>query len=136
MKIYISGPITGTRDYMRRFQDLENALVAAGHTVLNPARVMANLPMGTTHEEYMRTSITLMSMCDTVFFQNGWEDSMGCREEMDYAVQHRLTIVFQGGKECQRKVNSVRHVSSAQKHGKKYMQEIISRVFSAKLATR
>lgn len=38
MKIYISGPITGTRYYMERFRKAEEKLTAAGHTVYNPAK--------------------------------------------------------------------------------------------------
>lgn len=37
MRVYISGPITGTEDYMERFAKAEEKLTAAGHQVYNPA---------------------------------------------------------------------------------------------------
>ena len=48
MKIYLSGPITGTKDYMKRFAEAEQRLTERGHSVINPARVCACLPKDTT----------------------------------------------------------------------------------------
>ena len=35
--IYISGPITGTSDYMKRFEKAEKELTENGYSVINPA---------------------------------------------------------------------------------------------------
>lgn len=98
MKIYISGPITGTIGYMERFKKTEYALRAAGHTPINPAKVGAQLPKGTTHKEYMEMSYTLLDMCDILFVLKGWEKSKGCKLEMEYACRHGITITFEGGR--------------------------------------
>ena len=45
MKIYISGAITGTDDYMERFEKAEKELTDKGYSVLNPAKVNAQLPI-------------------------------------------------------------------------------------------
>lgn len=95
MKIYISGPITGIKGYMERFERVEKALMAAGHIVINPARVNAQLPVETTHEEYMRTSIAMLSMCDMIFMMNYWQDSRGCKIEFEYAYEHGIPILFE-----------------------------------------
>ena len=42
--IYISGPITGTSDYMKRFEKAEKELTENGYSVINPAKVNAMLP--------------------------------------------------------------------------------------------
>ena len=42
--IYISGPITGTPDYMERFEKAEKELTENGYSVINPAKVNAMLP--------------------------------------------------------------------------------------------
>lgn len=102
MKIYISGPITGKRDYMKRFQSAEKQLKAEGHTVINPARVNAALPEGTTHAEYMKTSIVMLDMCDAIFMLDGWQQSKGCSIEFEYAYEHGITITFEGGTEGMR----------------------------------
>ncbi len=47
MKLYISGPITGTDDYMERFAAAQKELEEEGWTVINPALVNSNLPKDT-----------------------------------------------------------------------------------------
>lgn len=102
MKVYISGPITGITGYMEKFKAAEECLVDLGYTVVNPARVNAQLPEDTTHEEYMKTSIAMLEMCDTVFFLEGWENSKGARMEFEYALERGYTMTFEGGKgQCQ-----------------------------------
>ena len=54
MRIYISGQITGTNDYMERFSEVEEKLKEEGHSVMNPAAVNSMLPHDTTYEEYMK----------------------------------------------------------------------------------
>lgn len=105
MKIYISGPITGTTDYMERFARMQEALEGMGHTVVNPAKVNAELPEGTTHEEYMTMCRPMIDMCEVVLMMEGWQQSKGCRMEFDYATKKRITITFEGsgGKDVQTK---------------------------------
>ena len=61
-KVYISGPITGTKDYMEKFAKAEEVLKSKGYSVINPAKVNAQLPEDTTYEQYMQMSITMMNM--------------------------------------------------------------------------
>lgn len=44
MKVYISGPITRTSDYMERFNEAQKYLESKGYSVVNPALVNSNLP--------------------------------------------------------------------------------------------
>lgn len=98
MKIYISGPITGTDDYMDRFAKMEEELKKEGWIVVNPARVNAQLPEQTTHKEYMMTSLAMLEMCDAIVMQEEWETSKGCELEFEYAVEHKIAILFEGGR--------------------------------------
>lgn len=93
-RIYISGKITGTTDYMNRFEDAEKAL-SKYYTVINPAKVNAQLPKETTWEEYMRMSICMLEMCNVIYMLNGWEDSKGARMEYDFAKEHNYKIFFE-----------------------------------------
>ena len=97
-KIYISGPITGVDNYMDRFNKIEKQLTDAGLIVINPARVNAQLPEQTTHEEYMTTSIAMLDMCQAIFMMEGWEESKGCAIEFEYAYEHKIQIVFENGR--------------------------------------
>jgi len=124
MKVYISGPITGTTDYMERFAVAERELTAAGHTVVNPARVNAGLPEETTHAEYMKMSLDMMDMCDTVFVLAGWQNSVGCNMEIAHAIEQKMTIAFEGGKECPR-ANRPERETLPQRQGMKFISAIM-----------
>lgn len=98
MKIYISGPITGTTGYQERFAEAEEKIYAAGNIPVNPERVNRQLPEQTTHEEYMQTSIAMLDMCDVILMLPGWQESKGCNIEFEYAYEHGIHIVFAGGR--------------------------------------
>lgn len=94
-KVYISGPITGTKDYLEKFKDIETALVLVhqGVEVINPAKVNANLPESTTWEEYMRMSLCMLSMCDGIYMMEGWQQSRGATLEYAYAKGMGITVL-------------------------------------------
>ncbi len=94
MRIYISGKITGTLDYMERFQRAESC-VKAEHKdadVINPAKVNVMMP-SLTHDEYMRMSFCMLDMADAIFMTSGWEDSKGACMEYGYAVARGKEII-------------------------------------------
>ena len=93
MKIYISGPITGTSDYMERFRKVEEKPTAAGHTVYNPAHANSYMPKYTTYEEYMKVAMTLLEMADTIYLMRGWRESCGANREYGYALAKGYEIV-------------------------------------------
>lgn len=95
MKVYISGPITGTSDYMERFKRAEELLLKIGDIPVNPAAVNSSLPEQTGYEEYMNMSITMLDMCDEIFMMNGWEKSCGANREYGYALAKGKIILFE-----------------------------------------
>ena len=95
MKVYISGPITGTSDYMERFKRAEELLLKIGDIPVNPAAVNSSLPEQTEYEEYMNMSITMLDMCDEIFMMNGWEKSCGANREYGYALAKGKIILFE-----------------------------------------
>lgn len=110
---------------MERFDLAEAALVAAGHEVVNPARVNFYLPESTTHAQYMEMSFVMLEMCDTVFFLEGWENSKGAKMEFEYALERGYTLTFEGGKrQCQRKANRQEQGSSQKRHERRFISGI------------
>lgn len=95
MKVYISGPITGVAGYMSRFEWAEAIWKDKGIYTINPARTNATLPEGTTHEGYMRISIALLRECDTIYMLKGWKESSGANEELQFAIDHGYTVLFE-----------------------------------------
>ena len=92
MKIFISGPMTGCKNYNRpAFFDAEDDLKAQGHTVWNPA----HNPDGFEHEEYMHVCLPMIDICDAVYLLNGWGSSQGARQERNYAIRSGKKLIYQ-----------------------------------------
>ena len=94
MKLYLSGAITGTDDYMDSFSMAEKSLEVE-HTIINPARVNAQLPSDTNYEDYMKMSFCMLDMCDGIYLLKGWEKSCGSNRELGYAMAKGKIILRQ-----------------------------------------
>ena len=94
MRIYLSGPITGTQDAGPRFAEAEAQLRLKYKTdeIINPVRVAAALPP-LTHDEYMIISFAMMDVCDSMYQMEGWKQSRGCNQEAGYAFAKRIPIL-------------------------------------------
>lgn len=95
MVIYISGPITGEKDYMERFMNAETRInkVTYGDVIINPAYILSALPDGTSHDIYMSVAMKLLELADTIALLDGWENSEGCKEEVRYAIKQDYLII-------------------------------------------
>ena len=94
MKIYLSGKITGTTDYMERFATKQKDVESKGYEVINPALIHSYLPKSATWEEYMSLCYPMINMCDAIYFMDGWEDSKGAKIEYEYATRVNKAICF------------------------------------------
>ena len=95
MKIYISGAISNTDDYMKRFAKAEKELTDKGYSVVNPAKVNAQLPEDTDYEDYMKMSFCMLSMCDSIYMLHGFEKSCGANRELGYAMARDKIIMYE-----------------------------------------
>lgn len=93
--VYISGAISGTTDYLERFEKAETELKSKGYTVINPARINSFLPITTSWEQYMEIDYKILDICDTIYMLDGWENSRGAKAEYDYAIEHHMNIMYQ-----------------------------------------
>ena len=98
MRVYLSGAITGTDDYMERFARAQMLLQNEGYSVINPALVNSNMPSDTTYEEYMNMSFAMLSMCDAIYMLEGWQKSCGANREYGYAYANDMIIILEDSK--------------------------------------
>ncbi len=92
-RIFISGGISGVENYKERFDKVEEQLRRSGFAVVNPANLPKVLPESeTTHEEYMKVCLKILSMCDAICMLDNWEQSRGARQEYNYAIMHGMKI--------------------------------------------
>lgn len=92
-RVYISGRIKGTDDYLKRFEKAEEKIFDAGLIAVNPARVNAQLPECTSEEEYMRMSICMLDMCDAIYLLHGWEESTEASRDFGYAMARGMDVL-------------------------------------------
>ena len=97
MRIYISGQISNLEksDFMERFAKAEKELTEKGYSVVNPAKVNAQLPEDTSYEEYMKMSFCMLTMCDGIYMLKGWRKSLGSNSEYCYAMEKCKIIMFE-----------------------------------------
>lgn len=92
-RVYISGPITGIPDYLENFEKVEKELTKAGYSVINPAKLNANMPDGIEYEEFLEIDLKYMDLCDSVYMMNGWQNSKGANREYGYALGKGMKIL-------------------------------------------
>lgn len=81
MIIYISGPITGIPNYRNAFEKAQKQLEKEGMIVLNPAVLPGEMPF----DKYMPICLAMINQADMIYLLPGWENSQGCKFELEYA---------------------------------------------------
>lgn len=95
-RIFISGPISGTDDYMERFAEAEEHLKAEGYLPINPtvfSQHLLNAEFG--WEEFMDVTMALLKQCDSIYMLDGWKNSVGACCEIRFAAEHQYTVLEQ-----------------------------------------
>lgn len=91
---YLSGPITGPKDYRRQFAKAAAALKEMGYNVINPAAIDDAIPVECmSYEEIMRIDLELLSTADYLVQLPGWERSIGASRELGFALGTDKIIV-------------------------------------------
>jgi len=91
-RIYISGPITGSENYMEKFSKKQLELEKLGNEVVNPSLLNLIMPKSSTWQEYMDICIPLLKLCDKIVMLDGYERSKGACEELEYALRNGIML--------------------------------------------
>jgi len=93
MKIYLSGPMTGSADFnYPAFNEAAQKLRTLGFIVENPAE--STPPVCGTWQGWMRSAIKQMAGCDMVATLDGWLSSKGAMIEVRLAFDLGLKVVM------------------------------------------
>ena len=98
MKIYISGPISGTTNYPQSFKKASEYLRDLGNEVVDPTTIdppSGRQINGTTWDYYMREGIKLLMDCDRIYMLEGWENSEGASLEQRIALQLHMPCLYE-----------------------------------------
>ena len=86
---YISGAITHDPNYKQKFANAQTVLEYLGYAVMNPCM----LPLGLTHDEYMRIDLVMVGIADTLVMLPDWKHSDGATLEHDHAAMLKKRII-------------------------------------------
>lgn len=75
--VYISGKITGNKNYEAEFNEAEIKLSKMGFKVFNPASIKEDW----TYEQYMKCDLKHLLECEWIYFLPNWGTSRGARIE-------------------------------------------------------
>jgi hypothetical protein len=88
MRLYISGPMTGIKDWnFPAFNEAATKLRERGYDVVNPAELN---PGDTDWHTCLRADIKALCDCDGIALMPGWMNSKGAHLEVH--VAHRLGL--------------------------------------------
>lgn len=92
MKIFISGPMTGYKNFNRRKFNRVARKLSKRYTILNPAV----LPNGLSDEEYHKICLAMLDTCDAIYMLKGWEKSKGAVIEWQHARRNDKMVLIEG----------------------------------------
>ena len=91
---YLSGPITGHKNYRQQFARAAGTLKEMGYAVINPAELGAALPLDQmSYEDIMKIDMEHLATADYLVQLPGWEDSKGANRELGFALGTDKIIV-------------------------------------------
>ena len=93
--IYISGGVSGVKDYLNHFNEAELLLTNAGFRAINPARVLIGASKTLTRDQLVELCGALLSQCGAIYLLKGWNYSTGSRQELKLAESMDIKVIYE-----------------------------------------
>jgi hypothetical protein len=101
--IYISGRITGNKNWKEEFNQAEKYLRSCTNDdIINPlglSAIVEELFSTPKWRDYMKVCVRELLHCDTIYMLLGWRRSKGARLERKIAKAFGMKIIYQRKKE-------------------------------------
>ena len=106
MKIYVSGAVTGVKDYRYIFIDktwhLNKKNNQYGLYFINPVEMNSqfdgldinNNPL-LSYDNFMKLCYAELEVCDGIYLMKGWRNSMGANRELGFAKGQKKMIFLE-----------------------------------------
>ena len=94
MKVYISGPVTGNKEYKEQFGSMSYLLKREGHGAVNPVQIMEPVRGVLDYKTILQADLELLEGCDGILMMPGWEESQGAQKEYDKALRLGLKMFY------------------------------------------
>ena len=99
MRIYISGKVTGDKNYKYKFKRAEEDLYLK-YALFEPK--VESMPSkdhlklnDKSWDECMIECLACLNSCDTIYMLKDWKGSTGACIELGYALAQNMTVIFQ-----------------------------------------
>ena len=106
MNIYVSGAVTGVKDYRYIFIDktfhLNKKNNQYGLYFINPVEMNSqfdaldiNNNQLLSYDDFMKLCYAELELCDGIYLMKGWRDSMGANRELGFAKGQKKMIFLE-----------------------------------------
>ncbi len=94
--VYISGPITNTKDAKERFRKAEDDLKKRGYKkVINPERLCEVYKYDAMYGQYMAHCKLMVKNSRVIYMLKGWENSKGAITERTLAMSQNMEVIYE-----------------------------------------
>ena len=98
--IYLAHPYSGKKANVTKATDLANRLTLEfpHYHIFNAVKYFYQYKDVFTEEGIKRRYLDMVLRCSELWLAPGWEESAGCRAELEQAKKHGMTVVYLEGK--------------------------------------
>ena len=101
-RLYIAGAMRGHPEYnFPAFDAAASRLRAQGYEVVNPAEMSREVGVENVESDpavfnrLIAEELREVRACDAIYLLQGWENSLGTRDELEVAISHGLEIMLE-----------------------------------------